>query len=184
MQNLKEREEQRTVILRLLIGSLVAAVVILVFVVWIYILHRRRLQDRLYQSALESEMNLQELETVKSQYSDLKDSLESRQVLRNFEVAVEKMKSVVMAARLDPAVRDEYIQKLSTLNLVAFERQFSTSISRMTQMDIKYILCFYLEFEARDIATIFSVEPASVYTVRYRLRKKFRDNPSFQFLMK
>ena len=51
-------------------------------------------------------------------------------------------------------------------------------------MDIKYILCFYLDFEARDIATIFSVEPASVYTVRYRLRKKFRDNPSFQFLMK
>lgn len=184
LQNLKEREEQRTVILRLLIGSLVAAVVILVFVVWIYILHRRRLQDRLYQSALESEMNLQELETVKSQYSDLKDSLESRQVLRNFEVAVEKMKSVVTAARLDPAVRDEYIQKLSILNLVAFERQFATSISRMTQMDIKYILCFYLEFEARDIATIFSVEPASVYTVRYRLRKKFRDNPSFQFLMK
>lgn len=90
MQNLKEREEQRTVILRLLIGSLVAAVVIVVFVVWIYILHRRRLQDRLYQAALESEMNLQELETVKSQYSDLKDSLESRQVSRNFEVAVEK----------------------------------------------------------------------------------------------
>lgn len=184
LQNLKEREEQRTVILRLLIGSLVAAVVIIVFVVWIYILRRRRLQDRLYQAALESEMNLQELETVKSQYSDLKDSLESRQVLRNFEVAVEKMKAVVASARLDPSVRDEYVKRLSGLDLGGFEHQFATSISQMTQMDIKYILCFYLEFEARDIATIFHVEPASVYTVRYRLRKKFRDNPSFQFLMR
>lgn len=184
MQNLKEREEQRTVILRLLIGSLVAAVVIVVFVVWIYILHRRRLQDRLYQAALESEMNLQELESVKSQYSDLKDSLESGQVSRNFEVAVEKMKSVVTAARLDPAVHDEYVRRLSDINLAEFECQFATSISQMTQMDVKYILCFYLEFEARDIATIFNVEPASVYTVRYRLRKKFKDNPSFQFLMR
>lgn len=120
LQNMKEREEQRTVIFRLLIGSLVAAAVILVFVVWIYILHRCCLLDWLYQAALESEMNLQKLETVKIQYSNLKDSLESRQVSRNFEIMIEN-------------------------------------------------------------ATIFNVEPVSVYTVRYRLRKKFRKILYFSF---
>lgn len=100
--------------------SLVAAAVILVFVVWIYILHRCCLLDWLYQAALESEMNLQKLETVKIQYSNLKDSLESRQVSRNFEIMVEN-------------------------------------------------------------ATIFNVEPVSVYTVRYRLRKKFRKILYFSF---
>lgn len=120
LQNMKEREEQRTVIFRLLIGSLVAAAVILVFVVWVYILHRCCLLDRLYQTALESEMNLQKLGTVKIQYSNLKDSLESRQVSRNFEIMVEN-------------------------------------------------------------ATIFNVEPVSVYTVRYRLRKKFRKILYFSF---
>ncbi len=100
--------------------SLVAAVLIIVFVVWIYILHRFCLLDRLYQTALESEMNLQKLEIVKIQYSNLKDNLESRQVSRNFEIMVEN-------------------------------------------------------------ATIFNVEPVSVYTVRYRLRKKFRKILYFSF---
>lgn len=184
LQNMKERERQHTIILRLLVGSLIAAVVIIVFIVWVYILHRRRLQDQLYQAALESEVNLQKLESVKSQYSDLKEIIESKQISRNFEIGVEKMKAIVMTARLDSLVRDEYIRRLSDIDLIELERQFATSISQMTQMDVKYILCFYLEFEARDIAAIFNVEPASVYTVRYRLRKKFKENPSFQFLMR
>lgn len=184
LQNMKERERQHTIILRLLVGSLIAALVIIAFIVWVYILHRRRLQDQLYQAALESEVNLQKLESVKSQYSDLKETIESKQISRNFEIGVEKMKAIVMAARLDSFVRDEYIKRLSDIDLIELERQFATSISQMTQMDVKYILCFYLEFEARDIATIFNVEPASVYTVRYRLRKKFKENPSFQFLMR
>ena len=135
-------------------------------------------------AALESEVNLQKLESVKSQYSDLKETIESKQISRNFEIGVEKMKAIVMTARLDPLVRDEYIRRLSDIDLIELERQFATSIFQMTQMDVKYILCFYLEFEARDIAAIFNVEPASVYTVRYRLRKKFKENPSFQFLMR
>lgn len=184
LQNMKERERQHTIILRLLVGSLIAAVVIIAFIVWVYILHRRRLQDQLYQAALESEVNLQKLESVKSQYSDLKETIESKQISRNFEIGVEKMKAIVMTARLDSLVRDEYIRRLSDIDLIELERQFATSISQMTQMDVKYILCFYLEFEARDIAAIFNVEPASVYTVRYRLRKKFKENPSFQFLMR
>lgn len=184
LENMKERERQHTIILRLLVGSLIAAVVIITFIVWVYILHRRRLQDQLYQAALESEVNLQKLESVKSQYSDLKETIESKQVSRNFEAGVEKMKTIVTDARLAPLVRDEYVRRLSGINLAEFERQFATSISQMTQMDVKYILCFYLEFDARDIAAIFNVEPASVYTVRYRLRKKFKENPSFQFLMR
>jgi hypothetical protein len=37
--------------------------------------------------------------------------------------------------------------------------------------------------EVKHIAAMFNVEPASVYTVRYRMRKKFRQSPAFRFLM-
>ena len=48
---------------------------------------------------------------------------------------------------------------------------------------MKYILCFYIDMMVRDISLTFNVEVASIYTVRYRIRKKFKDNLAFQFLM-
>lgn len=184
IRNMEEHARQQAVISRLLAGGLIAAIVILLFIVWIYRLHRRRLEDRLYQAALEAEIHLQELDTLKSQYTHLKDALDAKQFSRHFETSLEKIKTIVSDTRLEDTIRNKYLTQLAAVNPDDLEQQFAASLSAMTQMDLKYILCFYLEFEARDIATIFNVEPASVYTVRYRLRKKFRHNPSFQFLMR
>lgn len=43
----------------------------------------------------------------------------------------------------------------------------------LTVVDQKYILCFLAGESVKRIAARFNVEPASVYTVRYRLKKKF-----------
>lgn len=142
------------------------------------------MEDRLYQAALEAEMHLQELDTIKSQYTSLKEVVNAQQISHLFEKGLDKMKTIVAEAQIEESIRNEYLKRLSATNPNNLEQQFATSLPAMTPMDVKYILCFYLEFEARDIATIFNVEPASVYTVRYRLRKKFRDNPAFQFLMR
>lgn len=184
LRALNERQTQQAKIFRLMAVALIAAVVIIVFVVWTYVQHRRRLQDRLYQAALEAEMRMQELDAVKSQYSELKETMESRQTSRNFEKIIDRMKALVAASSIETSTRDEYLSRLARINPAEVEQQFATSLAQMTQMDIKYILCFLLEFKATDIAALFSVEPASVYTVRYRLRKKYRDNPSFLFLMR
>ena len=45
--------------------------------------------------------------------------------------------------------------------------------NRLTNMDKRYILCFAAGMSVEDVADLFHIEPASVYTVRYRLRKKF-----------
>lgn len=184
LRNMQEKAHQQTIISQLLTAGLIATLVIILFVIWIYLLHRRRLEDRLYQAALEAEMHLQELDTIKSQYTSLKEVVNAQQISHLFEKGLEKMKTIVTEAQIEESIRNEYLKRLSATNPNNLEQQFATSLPAMTPMDVKYILCFYLEFEARDIATIFNVEPASVYTVRYRLRKKFRDNPAFQFLMR
>lgn len=43
----------------------------------------------------------------------------------------------------------------------------------LSLVDKRYILCFIAGLKPTEIATLFNVEPASIYTVRYRIKKKF-----------
>lgn len=43
----------------------------------------------------------------------------------------------------------------------------------LTLVDKRYMLCFIASLKPAEIATLFNIEPASIYTVRYRIKKKF-----------
>ena len=43
----------------------------------------------------------------------------------------------------------------------------------LTKANLLYIVCFLASIDTQVIASIFHVEPATVYTVRYRLRARF-----------
>lgn len=47
------------------------------------------------------------------------------------------------------------------------------AVKPLTVVDQKYMLCFLNGEDVKHIARRFNVEPASVYTVRYRMKKKF-----------
>ena len=52
---------------------------------------------------------------------------------------------------------------------------------KITTMDKRYILCFAAGMTVEEIAEFMCLEPASVYTVRYRLRKKFTSDYPFPY---
>lgn len=43
----------------------------------------------------------------------------------------------------------------------------------LTKGNLAYILCFLAGIEVKVIARVFNVEPATVYTARFRLRRHF-----------
>ena len=43
----------------------------------------------------------------------------------------------------------------------------------LTNANLLYIVCFLAGIDTQVIASVFHVEPATVYTVRYRLRARF-----------
>lgn len=53
---------------------------------------------------------------------------------------------------------------------------------KTTATDLKYIICFFIGMSARDISRLFNIETNSVYTVRYRIRKKLKDDPNFNLI--
>lgn len=164
--------ENRTArqILLLAFGLLSALVVTVVLVVLWNRQRRQGIEQKLYETALLAELHHEELEKVQEQGRQSEQS----------PVAdiVEKIARQVEASRLDEASKWRYLDNLSHLDTALLENAYRLSQAPLTGLDMKYIVCFNAGLDVRDIGLLFNVAPASVNTVRYRIRKKFaKDDP-------
>jgi hypothetical protein len=92
--------------------------------------------------------------------------------------AVEKIARQVADSRIDDQAKERYRDNLSHLDTALLESAYRLSQAPLTALDMKYIICFNASLDVRDIGLLFNVTPASVNTVRYRIRKKFaKDDP-------
>ncbi len=96
---------------------------------------------------------------------------------------IEKIARQVAASVIDKSIKSVYLDNLSHLDGVVLENAYRNSEARLTALDIKYIICFNAGMSVPDIGTVFSIEPASVNTVRYRIRKKFARNDPFRTII-
>jgi len=48
---------------------------------------------------------------------------------------------------------------------------------------MKYIVCFVAAVDVKAISLLFNIEPASVYTARYRIKKKFAKDDTFRIIL-
>lgn len=68
-----------------------------------------------------------------------------------------------------------YINNLSAegigLEMLELLRQSNNSL---TYTDIKYLLCFSIDMSSVDIGLLFHIDVNSVYSVRYRIKKKLK----------
>ncbi len=89
---------------------------------------------------------------------------------------VGKLTSDIATAILDDNLKVFFLDKLS---VVAADPHFINLVDSISDCisstDLKYILCFYIQMSPHEIATVFNVDTHSVYTARYRIRKKLRD---------
>lgn len=67
------------------------------------------------------------------------------------------------------------------VNLAEAHLLMQKAVKPLTIVDKKYLLCFLQGEDVKTIAARFHVEPASVYTVRYRMKKKFPKNENLPF---
>ena len=89
---------------------------------------------------------------------------------------------IVRAIERDKNLRrtEPSIMGLQALDLAHIQVLLSHG-TKITTMDKRYILCFAAGMTVEKIADFMCLEPASVYTVRYRLRKKFGSEHPFPY---
>lgn len=147
-------------VLVILSGGLLLAVVVL---------RKRRAEDRLYQAALEQK-------NIRSMLSDMMARIDTNPV----RLIQRDLLTTFRQLPEDTPYREEAIQAVQQVDEVRISNLFRQA-PQLTAMDKRYIVCFDAKLTVEQVATLFRIAPASVYTVRYRMRKKFPSSVSFPY---
>ena len=153
---------------RWLLVALWLLLLVLVIGYWLLVMGRRNAEAKLYEAALEADNMRQTINTLEAQTD------------------IEPLRLLVdgLVQQLQEGKEHSYtksaLESLHELDLGHIQVLLSHG-KKITTMDKRYILCFAAGMSVEDIADFMCLEPASVYTVRYRLRKKFGSEYPFPY---
>ena len=207
IDRLIERNKTTRKILILTISLIAVLLMVLLLFIRFYKLRKKDYTRSIYETMLladlkqtKLEQNLKEKEQLQQQYDDLKsqtDQNKQKTLLSDNELKhlkqqleqkpiktmIEKLMDWISESYIEKTKKNVYIQRLSELDVNMIERGYLTSNEKISNMDIKYIICFAINMEVKDMSLLFNVEPASIRSVRYRIKKKFGEKNTFKFLM-
>ncbi len=157
MERLQERNLAFRRLLYLLLSLLLCAILLII----VLYLRKKNTEAKLYEAALEADnmRSAMNAMTTKSEGSV-------------GELLIHNLIQQLQAQPADTPYRETTIERLKSLEANQITSLFAQG-RQLTNMDKRYILCFASGMSADQIAHLFHIETASVYTVRYRLRKKF-----------
>jgi hypothetical protein len=150
---------------KIFILTVIAIVIVCGLILALYFVLRLRhknLQQELYEAVLSAELSRQEKEQQPEQNRSL--------------VSVHKVIGFIETSLLPNANKETYITKLKGVNLELLDNIIASCNGKITSIDMKYMVCFTIDMDVKDIAGMFNIEVASVYSVRYRIRKKYKVN--------
>ncbi|MDR0835373.1 MAG: hypothetical protein LBN11_02180, partial [Tannerella sp.] len=153
--------------------SLIAALLIalLIFILF-FRLRKKSLEQSIYESALLAELKQDELEQIKQQLGQ-----------KPTKAMISKLSEWISKSVMEKTKKNAYIQQLSELDIDMLEHGYLAADEKITNMDMKYIICFAIDMDTKDMCLLFNVELPSIHTVRYRIKKKFSNKNTFKFLM-
>jgi len=97
--------------------------------------------------------------------------------------SIEKIIWLIDSSMIEAETKKMYLERLSKIDFHILEQAYQKSKIKITGTDIKYIICFAADMDVKDICKLFKVIPPSVYTVRYRIRKKFAKEDIFWMIL-
>jgi hypothetical protein len=156
------RENRTTRQILWLIAGLSLAVIAAggLIILWRH-LRRKNIEYQLYETALVAELSPQ----------------------MPVRETIDKIVRSVTGSAMEKDVKSAYLSRLEHVDISLLENIYRSSGGGLTSLDMKYIICFVTEMAVRDIGLLFNVEPASVNTVRYRIRKKFAPDDPFRLVI-
>ena len=175
IQTLMRENKTALRILGLTLGLLLTLLTMFLLIVLWSRLKRKNTEQRLYETALLAELRQNELEKMQN----IKQQLEQNPVKNS----IEKIAQLISVSQIEKEDKKNYLERLSTIDSKQLENIYHTSKTKITGMDMKYIICFFADIDKKDISLLFNVEPASVHTVRYRIKKKFSKDDTFRMML-
>jgi hypothetical protein len=142
-------------------------------------LKRKNVEQKLYETALLAELHQNEFENLKNSNRQADKQQVGEYRVQN---TIESISHLIADSLIESDNKKQYLDRLSKLDPKLLVGAMHAS-PLLTTMDIKYIICFAADLDTKDISLIFNVEPASVNTVRYRIRKKCAKDESVRAII-
>jgi len=90
-----------------------------------------------------------------------------------FNVIMEDIKRLLNKLP-ESALKNEYLHQLNGINKSFIDILRKKSEGNLSLSYLKYCICFAIGMSISEVANLFSIEPSSVYMIRYRLRKNIK----------
>jgi hypothetical protein len=99
------------------------------------------------------------------------------------KIIVEAVAQQVLHSLLDEKLKHGYLQRLYSIDYDTLNQAYLSAEGKLTHVDMKYLICFLISMEVKDICMVFNVILASVHSAHYRIRNKFRDRNLLRVLL-
>ena len=86
--------------------------------------------------------------------------------------ALTQLESQIHQSSLSVAVKNTSLMRIHAVDVMLMVELCEGAVAPLTKGNLLYVICFVADLDTQVIARIFNVEPATVYTVRYRLRAR------------
>ena len=196
-----ENKQTHKILIGMTIIIIISIIAVSLLLISLY-LHRKNTKMKLYETAMLADnsreellIHKQEMETLRKKYEHLQklakqNQANADQYAKDLE-AIHKQLTELPSQKIANKLNDElnvlgkdsaiFSSKLQQLPFEKIEIMFTDALEKLSTMDKKYILCFIVGMEVPTIALLFNVTTASVYTVRYRIKKKYPKDYEFLF---
>jgi hypothetical protein len=161
IETLQKEKQASHAIIALVAGLALLLFISLLLMIRVFKSRKERMEQSIYEHALLAEMKHNELEDIKRGLQTSSTQLIVKQVVQRIDESI-----------IEQEKKQYYKNALCKLDAEVFDKAFIMEKDSLSNMDMKYILCFAADIDTADIALVFNVEPASVRTVRYRIKKK------------
>ncbi len=150
-QEIIRLKQRNDLIIRNYTIAIISVVTLLIIIILAIVIRRilqKNREQMLYEAALEAELQKESRNTT------------LRQTIKHMALDFPKYADLL---------NDVDVDKLQTI--------LDQAVSPLTALDVQYVIVFQgLKLKPAQAADMFNVEAASIYTVRYRIRKKFPPN--------
>lgn len=87
--------------------------------------------------------------------------------------ALTQLEGQIHSSSLSADVKSRALTSVRRVDVELILNLCDRASTPLTNANLLYIVCFLAGIDTQVIANVFHVEPATVYTVRYRLRARF-----------
>lgn len=157
----------------------------LIMIMFIFMLRMRKknIEQHLYEAALLADNKQMEVDYLRKKQKEY-ESIISQNTQQNQPAIVtsaeltQKM-LLEMLSSTHFAGHSDFVHRVKHLAAHEVEKLYAAATTGLSLTEKKYLFCFLAGVKLELVAELFNVEKASVYTVRYRMKRKFPQEISF-----